>query len=129
MDEEDTKLPGRQFRVELFGQDAVEHALLGATATLAPWITEMTDRALFEDIWQAEGLSTRDRSMVTVAALTAMGRTNELRAHLSAALRLGITKEQLVQVIGQLTFYAGLPAVHAGLAAARDVFEDEHGAD
>lgn len=122
-------IPGREFRARLFGEAAVDKALAGATATLAPWITEMSDRALFEDVWQADGLSLRDRSLVTVAAMTAMGRTTELRHHLAAALRLGLTEEELIHAIGQLVLYAGLPAVHAAYAVAREVFEATDDAD
>lgn len=123
------RIPGREFRARLFGQEAVDKALTGATATLAPWITDMTDRALFEDIWQADGLSLRDRSLVTVAAMTAMGRTIELRHHLAAALDLGLTEEELTHAIGQLALYAGLPTVHAAYAVAREVFEANDDAD
>src|SRR5690606_11843102 len=113
----------------LFGQEAVDTALTGATATLAPWITDMTDRALFEDIWQADGLSLRDRSLVTVSAMTSMGKATELRHHLASARGLGLTKDELIQAIGHLALYAGLPAVHAAYAVAREVFEATDDAD
>lgn len=119
------KMTGRDFRTHLFGEDAVKAHMGGATAELAPWLTETTDRALFEDVWQRDGLSVRDRSLVTISGLTALGRANELRAHLRAALGLGISQEELVNAIVQLAFYVGLPPVHAALAVAREVFTEE----
>ncbi|MGE3447397.1 MAG: carboxymuconolactone decarboxylase family protein [Microbacteriaceae bacterium] len=119
------KMSGRDYRVFLFGEESVEAHLKGPTATLAPWLTEMSDRMLFEDVWQRDGLAVRDRSLVTIAGLTAIGRANELRAHLRAARGLGITQEELINAIVQLAFYAGLPPIHAALAVAQEVFAEE----
>lgn len=118
-------MPGRQFRAWLFGEDAVAAHLNGATAQLAPWFTELSDRALFEEVWQRDGLAIRDRSLVTIAGLTALGRAQELRSHLRAALGLGISQEELVNAIVQLAFYVGVPPVHAALAVAREVFTEQ----
>ena len=122
-----SKMTGRAFRTWLFGEDAVSANAVGASAQLAPWLGEITDRALFEDIWQGGVLPTRDRSLVTIAALAALGRHRELRAHVRAARGLGIADDELIHAIVQLTFYVGLPPVHAALEVVRDVITDGPG--
>ncbi len=93
-------------------------------ADIAPALGEYTDKVLFGDVWKRPGLSPRDRSLVTVAALVALYRTNELPFHLERALANGVTKDELVEVITHLAFYAGWPAANTAVAAARKVFEE-----
>ena len=76
---------------------------------LAPKLADLTDDLLFGDIWERPGLSKRDRSLITVAALTALYRTNELPFHLKRALENGVSRDELVEVITHLAFYAGWP--------------------
>src|SRR5688500_16610333 len=92
---------------------------------VAPALAEYTDNVLFGDVWERPGLSKRDRSLITVATLVALYRTNELPSHLNRALDNGITKVELVELITHLAFYAGWPTAATGIA--RRVFE-EHGA-
>ena len=61
--------------------------------------------------------------MITIAALTALGRETELKAHIRGGLNVGLTREQIVEIILQLAFYAGQPAAHAGFRAAKEVFD------
>ena len=82
---------------------------------IAPKLAELTDDVLFGDVWARRELSRRDRSLITVAALTAMGRTDQLRSHLGLALDNGVTKEELAEVATHLAFYAGWPS---GMTAA-----------
>ena len=77
---------------------------------IAPKLAELTDEVLFGDVWARPELSRRDRSLVTVAALTALGRTDQLRSHLGLALDNGVTREELAEVATHLAFYAGWPA-------------------
>lgn len=81
----------------------------------APKLAELTDEVLFGDIWQRGELTTRDRSLITVSALIAMCRLEQLSFHLSRALENGLTHEELVEVITHLAFYAGWPAAHSAL--------------
>lgn len=113
---------GLAFRGVLFGDSAVSGHLQGATQRLAPQLNLITDRALFEEVWQADGLALRDRSLVTIAALGALGRERELGAHIAAALELGISREELTNVFVQLAWYVGLPPVHGALRAIDAVF-------
>lgn len=78
--------------------------------TTNPKLAELTDEVLFGDVWERPGLSKRDRSLVTVAALIALGRDQQLTGHLRRALANGLTQEELAEAITHLTFYAGWPA-------------------
>jgi 4-carboxymuconolactone decarboxylase len=82
---------------------------------IAPKLAELTDEVLFGDVWARPELSRRDRSLITVAALTALGRTDQLRSHLGLALDNGVTREELAELATHLAFYAGWPA---GISAA-----------
>jgi 4-carboxymuconolactone decarboxylase len=82
---------------------------------IAPKLAQLTDDVLFSDVWARPELSPRDRSLITVAALTALGRTDQLRSHLRLALDNGVTREELAEVATHLAFYAGWPA---GISAA-----------
>ena len=82
---------------------------------VAPKLAELTDEVLFGDVWARPGLSPRDRSLITVAALTALGRTDQLRSHLTLALDNGVTQDELAELATHLAFCAGWPA---GMSAA-----------
>lgn len=90
---------------------------------IAPKLADLTDRVLFEDVWQRPQLSRRDRSLVTVAALIAMNRPDQLRSHLARARANGLTEEQLVEAITHLAFYSGWPNAVTAVGVARDVFK------
>lgn len=89
---------------------------------IAPRLTEITDRLLFDDVWQRPGLSPRDRSLVTVAALIANYRTNELPFHMKKAIENGVTRDEIVEVITHLAFYSGWPTAGTAVGIARQVF-------
>lgn len=82
---------------------------------IAPKLAELTDEVLFGDVWKRPGLSPRDRSLITVAALAALGRDAQLRSHLNLALDNGVTQDELAEAATHLAFYAGWPA---GMGAA-----------
>jgi 4-carboxymuconolactone decarboxylase len=88
-----------------------------------PKLSEMTQDMLFGDVWETPGLSKRDRSIVTVAVNTALYRTEQLRSHINRALDNGVTKEEIVQIITHVTFYAGWPTGVNGAAVASEVFQ------
>ncbi|HTH49851.1 MAG TPA: carboxymuconolactone decarboxylase family protein [Candidatus Limnocylindria bacterium] len=90
---------------------------------IAPKLAELTDTVLFGDVWARPGLSQRDRSLVTVSALIAMNRPDQLRSHLVRARDNGVTQEEVVEVITQLAFYAGWPNAISAVAVAREVFQ------
>lgn len=94
-------------------------------ADIAPALAAYTDDVLFGDVWKRAGLSARDRSLITVTTLIALYRVNELPFHLKLALKNGVTREELAEVITHLAFYAGWPPASTAVAIARKVFEEE----
>lgn len=91
---------------------------------VAPKLAELTDRVLFGDVWQRPGLSQRDRSLITVAALIAMNRPDQLRSHLRIARQNGLTQDELIEAITHLAFYAGWPSAVTAAGVAREVFTE-----
>jgi 4-carboxymuconolactone decarboxylase len=88
----------------------------------APKLVDLTDRVLFGDVWEREELSKRDRSLVTVAALIALNRPEQLRFHLEKALANGLGKEELIETITHLAFYAGWPNAMNAITVAKELF-------
>lgn len=93
-------------------------------ADVAPALAEYTDEVLFGEVWKRPGLSPRDRSLITVATLVALYRTNELPFHIKRALDNGVTKDELAELITHLAFYAGWPTASSAVSIARKVFEE-----
>ena len=78
---------------------------------------------IYGEVWERPGLSKRDRSLITVATLLALGREKQLDGHLARALQNGVTKEEIGELITHLAFYAGWPAAMTAALVAKDVFE------
>lgn len=91
---------------------------------IAPPLAEYTDNVLFGDMWERPGLSPRDRSLVTVACLISLYRTNELPFHLKKALENGVTREEIGEVITHLAFYAGWPTASTAVTIADRVYKE-----
>ena len=92
---------------------------------LIPQLGKLRDEVLFGDVWEQPELNKRDRSLVTVAVLTALYRTEELRGHMKRALDNGVTKDELFGLITHLAFYAGWPTVVNAGRIALELFEDD----
>src|SRR6516162_517365 len=90
---------------------------------VAPKLIDLSEKVLFGDVWERPGLSKRDRSFITVAALIAMYRTDQLPGHLERALNNGVTKEEIGEIITHLAFYAGWPAAMTAGTIARKIFD------
>ncbi|HEV2397147.1 MAG TPA: carboxymuconolactone decarboxylase family protein [Candidatus Sulfotelmatobacter sp.] len=90
-----------------------------------PKLAELTDNVLFGDVWQRPGLAKRDRSLITVAALIAMNRPEQLRSHIRLARENGVTQEEIVETITHLAFYSGWPNAINAVGVAREVFENK----
>jgi 4-carboxymuconolactone decarboxylase len=88
-----------------------------------PKLAQLTDDVLFGDVWKRPGLSPRDRSLVTVSALIAMNRPDQLRSHLQRARDNGVTETELVEAITHLAFYAGWPSAVTASVVAKEVFQ------
>ena len=92
---------------------------------LAPEFFMLVAQFCFGMFWSRPNLALRDRSLCTVAQLAALGRSEELKAHLAGALNLGITREELIEVLMQTACYAGVPAAVNALNAAADVLQSK----
>ncbi len=77
---------------------------------IAPKLAELSHNVLFNDIWTRETLSPRERSLVTLGALTALGRVQQLPWHIRFAQQNGLTRDEIIEVFTHLAFYAGWPA-------------------
>ena len=88
----------------------------------ARWIVE----SAYADVLSRPQLALRDREIATVAALTALGNAApQLKAHVEGALNVGLTREEIVEVIAQMAIYAGVPAAINGLQVAKEVFREQ----
>jgi 4-carboxymuconolactone decarboxylase len=92
---------------------------------LAPALADYTDKILFGEVWRRTPLSVRDRSLITVASLVALYRTNELPFHIGRALENGVTRDEIIEIITHLAFYCGWPPAMTALGIARRVFDDQ----
>jgi 4-carboxymuconolactone decarboxylase len=90
----------------------------------SPKLVELTDKVLFGDVWARPELSQRDRSLVTVSALIAMNRPDQLRSHLARARDNGVTQDELIEAITHLAFYAGWPNAITAISVAKEVFQN-----
>ena len=97
---------------------------IGQVRDVFPKLGELTDQVLFGDVWEREGLAKRDRSLATVAALVALYRPDQLRGHIWRALDNGVTKEEIVELITHLAFYAGWANAGTAAVIAKQVFEE-----
>ena len=92
---------------------------------ITPHLADLTDDVLYGQVWADPALSARDRSLVTVSALVALDRPDQLRSHLGLGLRNGLTEDELAAAITHLAFYAGWPNAVTAVSVARDVFEHD----
>jgi 4-carboxymuconolactone decarboxylase len=91
---------------------------------VAPRLIELTETLVYPDIWERPGLSKRDRSLITVAALMAMYRPDQLKGHTERALANGVTKEEIGELITHLAFYAGWPSAMSAAKVVKQVYEE-----
>jgi 4-carboxymuconolactone decarboxylase len=92
-------------------------------AGFAPKLVEITEKVLFGDVWERPQLSKRDRSLITCAALIALGKTEQMSFHFPRAIENGVTEEELIEAITHLAFYAGWPSAMSAATKAKDLFK------
>ena len=93
-----------------------------AVRATVPDLIGYTEKWLFGEVWERPQLSKRDRSLITVAALVALARPDQLRSHLDRALLNGVTKDEIVELITHLAFYSGWPTAMTAARLAKEVF-------
>ena len=96
-----------------------------AIGEFAPKLVQLTDDVLFGDVWERPQLSKRDRSLITCAALIATGKTEQMDFHFPNAIRNGVTREELVEMITHLAFYAGWPNAMSAITRAKDLVAEK----
>lgn len=96
-----------------------------AIGDFSPKLVELTDDVLFGDIWERPELSKRDRSLVTVTALIAIGQTEQMTNHMKRALDNGVTEAEIKEAIIHLAFYTGWPRAMSAVQIAKKVFDDQ----
>ncbi|WPC65328.1 carboxymuconolactone decarboxylase family protein [Rhodoferax ferrireducens] len=89
---------------------------------VAPKLADLTDNVLYGDVWARPGLSPRDRSLVTVSALIAMNRPDQLRSHMTLARQNGLSQDELIETVTHLAFYARWPSAVSAATMAKEVF-------
>lgn len=90
-----------------------------------PKLVDLTDKVVFGDVWERSELSKRDRSLITVAALVALYRPEQLRVHIQRALGNGVTKTEISEIITHMAFYSGWPTAMTAAFVAKEVFEKQ----
>lgn len=114
---------GRRALEEIDG--AAGQKVIDALDGIAPDFANYLFEFPFGDIYCRPGLSRRDREIATIAALAAMGNaTPQLKVHIEAGLNVGLTREEITEILMQMAVYAGFPAALNGLFAAKDVFAE-----
>jgi 4-carboxymuconolactone decarboxylase len=114
---------GMQVRREVLGEEHVDRAIARATEHTAEFQDFIT-RYAWGEIWARPGLDRRTRRCITLTALVAVGRMDELRLHIEAALRDGIAPEEIKEVLLQCAIYCGVPAANSAFAVFQRVLDE-----
>jgi 4-carboxymuconolactone decarboxylase len=115
---------GMKVRREVLGDEHVDRAVESTTPLTADFQDFIT-RYAWGGVWTREGLDRRTRSAITLAALTALGREDELALHVRAARRNGLSEEEIAEVLLHTAVYAGVPAANSAFAVAKRVLAEE----
>jgi 4-carboxymuconolactone decarboxylase len=117
---------GMRVRREVLGDEHVDAAVEATTDDTADF-QDLITRYAWGEIWTRPGLDRRTRSAITLMALVALNREHELAMHIRAALRNGLTREEVGEVLLQSAIYCGVPAANGAFAIFRDVMAEEEG--
>jgi len=123
MDDAERAARGMGVRREVLGDAHVDRAVAGTTPFTADFQDFIT-RYAWGEIWSRPGLTRAERSMITLTALVALRQDEELAMHLRAALRNGLTPEQISEVLLHTAVYAGVPAANRAFAIAARVLAE-----
>jgi 3-oxoadipate enol-lactonase/4-carboxymuconolactone decarboxylase len=118
---------GMRVRREVLGDEHVDRAI-ERTTDLTRDFQDLITRYAWGDVWSRPGLDRRTRSCMTIIALVALGREHELALHLRAAIRNGLTREEIGEVLIHSAVYCGVPAANSAFAVAQRVLDEPGGA-
>lgn len=121
MSDDDRLRSGMRIRREVLGDAHVDRAVAETTPFSAPF-QEFITRTAWGDVWARPGLDRRTRSAITLAILTALRAESEIEMHVRAALRNGLTRDEIGEVLLHSAVYAGVPAANAAVAIATATF-------
>jgi 4-carboxymuconolactone decarboxylase len=121
---EDRRERGMRVRREVLGDEHVD-AAVERTSDFTADFQDLITRYAWGEIWERPALDRRTRSAITLTALVARGQFDELALHLRAALRNGLTREEIKEVLLQSAIYCGIPAANSAFAVAQRVFEQQ----
>jgi 4-carboxymuconolactone decarboxylase len=124
MDDAERAERGMRIRREVLGDDHVDRAVAATTEFTEPFQDFIT-RYAWGEIWSRPGLSRAERSLVTLAVLAAMQHEQELAMHVKAAVRNGLTAEQIREVLLQVAVYAGVPVANRAFPIAQRALTDD----
>ncbi|HSY33746.1 MAG TPA: 4-carboxymuconolactone decarboxylase [Verrucomicrobiae bacterium] len=124
MDERDRFEAGMKIRREVLGDAHVDAAIAKRNA-FSEAFQELITRYAWGEIWTRPGLPRQTRSLITVAMLVALNREEELRLHLRAALRNGVTQEEIRETLLQSAIYCGVPAANSAFRIAHEIFSEK----
>lgn len=113
---------GMELRRSMWGEAGAEQRVNQATTFNRP-LEDMVTTWCFGDIWQRPGLDRKTRSMITLAALTALCRPNQLKGHVEGALANGVTVDEIREIILHTSLYSGIPTAVEGFNAAKEVLK------
>jgi len=128
MDDTERARQGMTVRREVLGDEHVDRAVAATTPFTEPFQDFIT-RYAWGDIWSRPGLSRAERSLVTLSVLAAMQHEHELAMHVKAALRNGLTPEQIQEVLLQVAVYAGVPVANRAFPVAQRALAEARAAD
>jgi 4-carboxymuconolactone decarboxylase len=117
---------GMRIRREILGDEHVDDAIARTTDDTAAF-QDLITRYAWGEIWARPGLDRRTRSAITLMALIALNRERELAMHIRAALRNGLSREEIGEVLLHSAIYCGVPAANGAFAIFRDVMAEEEG--
>jgi 3-oxoadipate enol-lactonase/4-carboxymuconolactone decarboxylase len=120
---DDTHERGMKTRREVLGDAHVDRAVEGTTPFTADF-QDLITRYAWGEIWTRPGLDRKTRSAITITALIALGRDEELPMHIRAALRNGLTPDEIKEVLLQSAIYCGVPAANSAFAIAQNVLDE-----
>ena len=115
---------GMEVRREVLGDDHVDRAV-ERTTDLNRGFQELITRYAWGEVWSRPALDRRSRSMITLALLAALGHEDELAMHVRAAVRNGLSPEEISEVLLHTAIYAGVPVANRALAVAETVLAEE----
>ncbi len=121
--DEDRLAKGLSIRSEVLGADYVARSMAQADDFSRP-MQELSSTYCWGEIWARDGLSRRDRSLLNIGMISALNRPHELKLHVKAALRNGLTREEIREALLQVAVYCGIPAGIDSTRIAQDAFAE-----